>query len=162
MATTSSLVRTLSHCFDREEVTQEKFEIYVRYLRDVPVETLERAVDSLVCTKLDNRLPTVGQIREACAELILELPTETAAIRQVDRRNEWVRERDGDGPVLHPLVKEALNQVGGASAFRQSDSPSIVRAQLGRVYRDLRAAAVRELQASPSLDPGPVLRQLAA
>jgi len=47
-------------------------------------------------------------------------------------------------PQLPPLVQEALDLVGGPFGLRDAEEPSVVRGQLARAYRNLRARQVRQ------------------
>lgn len=117
-------------------------DVYVRRLSTLPPEILTRVVHELIDT--ETRFPTVGQIKTLAGERVLRLPSEQDAVAQVEARMAWAtRGREGDPPAVHPLVEQALRQFGGYAAFRLADSPSIVRSQFIRAYRDARAAEVR-------------------
>lgn len=116
---------------------------YLRHLSDVPIEVLRVAVDRLIRT--ESWFPSIAGIRLVCAELLLDLPGEEEALRQVSTRAHWRREApDQEPPDVHPLVQEAVDRVGGLWALRTSERPSVVIGQFTKVYREMRGNAVRE------------------
>lgn len=142
----TDLLADLKDAFPRQRVELATITVYVRELADVPIDDLERAVRGII--RESQWFPTVSEIRARVAEMTLELPIETAALAQVDARMEWARqEEDGRGepPPIHPLVSTAVDRVGGWHSFRTEDA-SAVGGRFGRVYRELRAAAIREKQ----------------
>jgi hypothetical protein len=108
--------------------------------------------------------PTLRAIREAVAETILELPGEEEALAQIEARVTWGRsdDRDGDPPPVHPLVRQALDHVGGFHAWKQTSEPGILRSQFLRLFREVRAASIREVQIGRELAPGPRRPELGA
>lgn len=145
--TTADILSDLVRLYEREQVGRERYGILVRELSDVPPEVLERAVRQVARTS--EFFPTLAAIRSACAELVLDLPSESAALAQVEARMRWGRADEdarGDPPRVHPLVKAALDHVGGYYAFKSADEPAVVRGQFLRLYRSLRADAVGGLQ----------------
>lgn len=158
--TRQEVLARLGLAFPHQKVPAETFAFYLRDLGEIPIDSLERAVERLVRTS--ERFPTIRAIRETCAEQLLELPGEPAALSQVQALIAWGRERQGPAPAMHPIVKEALDQVGGAVAFRTSDEPGVVRGQFSRIYRDLRSGAIQDAQLAPALEPGPQTRELTA
>lgn len=148
MPTTESLLADLARAFPRQSVTAGTFQTYLRELADVPVPTLERTVRTLI--RSSEFWPSVRAVLEACAELTLALPGEADALAQIEARMAWARQdaqsRAQEPPPVHPLVREALDHVGGWHAFRAADEPAVVRGQFGRLFRELRARAVRDAQ----------------
>lgn len=154
--TAATLIARLARAFPRQPVPRDTFELYLVDLSEVPVAVLEPAVTHLIRTS--EWFPTVSAIREACAENVLELPSEAAALAQVEARIRWARqgdEREGAAPAVHALVKEALDRVGGYPAFRGSEEPSRVRRQFGVLYGQLREGALRQARIAPAIGPPP-------
>lgn len=141
--TVAQTVDYLARTFHRQPFAQD---VYQAELADCPPDVLAAAVRSLIRTSME-WVPSIGHIRAEIAERLLALPSEREAVAQVDARIEHGRAREGDAPVVHPLVREAVNHVGGWHSLRASDRPEVVRAQLLRFYRDARAAEVRECAA---------------
>lgn len=128
--------------------------LYLRELADIPAEILAVAVRDVIRTS--DHFPRVKAIREAAALRTLALPTESEALAQVAARIAWGRQPEQDRgapPVLHPLVGEALDHVGGYHAFRVADEPGVVRGQFLRLYKDLRSGALRDANVGPALPP---------
>lgn len=146
--TPAQALATLARAFPRYPVPAETATLYIQALADIPPAVLVHAVAGIINTRTSDRLPTVGMIREAAAEFTLALPTEAEALRQITARIDWARDRNGDPPKVHPTVDAALRQVGGYAAFRQADS-GVVKGQFGRIYRDERAARIRDEQQRP-------------
>lgn len=152
MTSTLELVFDLADGWPREELRSRTVEIYVEDLSDIPLPTLGAAVKTL--RRTSEFFPTIRAIREAAAEITLDLPSEDEALSQVERRIDLAkRTEDGEGaPSLnvsapvHVDVRRALDHVGGFYAFRSTSEPSIVRGQFLRIYREIRAGRVRALQ----------------
>lgn len=138
------LVRALCDAF-RENLEAGAFAAYVRELSDIPPDVLERAVQILI--RDVDRFPSIHAVRAAAAALVLPLPDEAAALNQVEYRTAWIRQepRSPTPPSMHELVHECLRQVGGIDAWRRTDQPSVIRGQFLRLYRDARAARLREV-----------------
>lgn len=129
----------------QQPLTAGAAEVYRRNLADVPPALLQQAAER--CIRTCRWFPRVAEIREAAAEIALQLPGEARALDQIDNRVRWARDgQQGEPPPVDPLVVEALARVGGYPAWRGGDGP-IVRGQFGRVYREERAAAIRETAA---------------
>lgn len=145
MPSPTELIADLSRAFPRQPVTRDTLVVYLRELSDMPVEVLEPTIRELIRTS--EFFPTVRAIREAAAERSLGLPSEADALSQIEARMLWARTGShGEQPPVHPLVKEALDHIGGWHAFRAADEPSVVRGQFLRLYRELRLRGIREAQ----------------
>jgi hypothetical protein len=138
------LLAPLARAYPRHRLSRDGFEAYLADLAGIPAGRLAEAVRRVVRTS--EWFPTVAALRRCCAEAQLALPSEQEALGQVDARAAWSRDRDGDPPGLHPLAAAALARVGGLAALRGSGEPSIVRAQLGKAYRELRDRALEDAQ----------------
>lgn len=149
------LLADLAEAFPRQakDVTRATLQLYKRELEDLPHEALAHAVKALIRTS--EWFPTVSAIRQAASERLLDLPSDAAALAQIEARLDWGRQRTGadeetpstDGaPDVHPLVRDALELAGGFYAFRRSDNPAVVRGQFAKLYRELRAGKVRDIQ----------------
>lgn len=140
----SETVGYLLRGFPRQTADRAQYE---RELADVPAQVLVKAVRSIL-RQPGEWLPTVGDVRARCVELMLDLPSEREAARQVDARIQWARSgRGGECPSVHPLVREAVAHVGGWHTLKSSDRPEVVRGQMLRFYREARQAEIRERSA---------------
>lgn len=143
------LLQELANAYPRQAVPDATVMVYLRALADVPPADLERAVLALI--RESRWFPAVSEILERVAELALALPSEPDALAQIESRMRWARlpehERGDDpGPTVHPLVRETLDRVGGWHTFRNAEDATVIRGQFGRLYRDLRASAIRQRQ----------------
>lgn len=138
--TLQALIANLARAYPRQPVAPETFGIYLEDLAGISVAVLEVALIRL--RRTSEWFPTLRAIREVCAELVLELPSEQAALAQVQAYLRGTINR----AEVHPLVDEAVKLAGGFRELRESTNQSVVRGQLARAYRELRAAAVLEAQ----------------
>ncbi|MFL5313057.1 MAG: hypothetical protein ACJ79H_21705 [Myxococcales bacterium] len=137
----------LTKAFRREKITPDVLALYLAELSDLPPAAVEAAARELIRTS--DFFPTIKALREAAVERLLSLPTEAQALAQIEARMGWARKSEdarGDPPEVHPLVREALDRVGGWHAFRATDEAGVVRGQFLRLYRDLRSTSVKEAQ----------------
>jgi hypothetical protein len=144
------LVADLADAFPQREISRETVSIYVKHLQDIGPAEMEAAVQRLIRTS--SRFPTIRELREAVAEASLALPTEVEALALVN----------GGVRGLHPLVREALEAVGGYHAWRVTDEPGVMRGQFSRIYREMRAARLNEFVVGDALPPAPPVRELTA
>lgn len=140
----NDLLNTLRLAYPRDAIPVETYGLYGRLLLDLPLDAVAAAVDDCICTS--RFFPSLHDLRAAAAERMLGLPNEAAALAQVEARAAWGRDRDGDAPVVDPLVKEALEHVGGFHGYRHAEKPAVFRGQFLNLYREMRAAAIHELQ----------------
>lgn len=146
------LIADLIAAFPLDRIPAETGQLYLKMTVDIPPAVLAEAVRALICTS--RRFPSVSAIREAAAEHVLNLPADHEALAQVQRHLSR-----GDVPIaerrpLHPLVSDAVRAMGGFYAFRSADSPSILHAQFMRLYRDMRASALRDAVITVALTTG--------
>lgn len=135
----------LMRALPKESISQGTFDEYIADLHDIAPDLLDDGVTLLLRSRRDPWFPTIGDIRHACAEIYLALPTEHEAMTQVEARMLWGRgDRDEQAPGVHALVLRALSQVGGWTVLRESEDPASTRARFARVYRDLRAETIKE------------------
>lgn len=151
-------IADLAAAFPQRTITRETLSIYARELGDLDPVALGDAVRRLIRTS--EFFPTIHAIRDAVAEDQLGLPGEAEALRQVNARAAF-REPTGPAPTVHPLVREAVNLLGGWHAIRATDEPGVMRGQLLRLYRELRHARVAEhVVSSDALVGAPNVREL--
>lgn len=147
MLSRRDLIVELMRAYPRQPFTEDNFRAYQAALADVPPELLEPAVRALI--RETKWLPTIAEIRERVAELALRLPREPEALQQIEERMRWGRESAttrGDPPDVHPLVREALDRVGGWHSFHIAEEATVIRGQFGRLYRELRTEAIHAAQ----------------
>lgn len=154
MAPPAALISDLVRAYPRTPISPDTLRVYLDDLGEIPHALLEQAIRQVIRTQ--EFFPTIRSIREACAEIALDLPTDTEALQLVDDHLLQARE----GTVvwkMPPLVEEAVKLAGGYRAFRTSDEPTVVRGQFARYFRDLRAARIRAAQTSDTVVPARAL-----
>lgn len=146
--TSADLIARLEQAFPREKVSAQRMGLLLAEVADIPPAALEAAVQDAI--RRSEFFPSIAALRNAAAEWMLGLPREPDALAQVEVRMAWARrpeaERSSDPPEVHPLVREALDRVGGWHAFRATDEAGVVRGQFMRIYRELRAGAIEGAQ----------------
>lgn len=175
--TIPQLIADLKRAFPRERIPTETLAIFVRELADVDPAVLDEAVRTII--RGSRYFPTIAEIRDVAASRVLGLPDEAEALAQADRYSFAdpqpvdcphpsyeealdCRRCQGTGVRytvtvdIHPLVREALDLVGGRHGYRTADEPSVVRGQFLRLYRSLRDRAHREAMVGEitALPPG--------
>lgn len=149
------LLADLVHAFPRNSVAPETILVYARELSDLAPAALALAVRSLI--RSSEWFPSIRAIREQAAEILLALPTESVALSQIEDRVGWARreehEREGEEPPeVHPMVREALDHVGGFHAFKTADKPAVIRGQFLSLFREMRASRIRDVQVGALAD----------
>lgn len=146
----SLLLLKLRDAFPRQakDYPRETFAEYKSQLQDLPYDAVHASVNELIRTS--EFFPSVRAIREAACERVLALPSRTQALSQIEARIRWQRLSDGEKeasrPVVHPLVQEALDLVGGYYAWKTTDNPAVIRGQFSKAYDELRGQAIRDAQ----------------
>lgn len=167
-------VAALAAAYPRQAVTRDTVAVYVRSLRDLPVDHVEAATRTLMNDSV--YFPTIAEIRQVVLERVHPLPQPEEAWEQV---MVWLAARgrrqpcptcegrvaddvcatcgdEGTVPVerqpLDQVVQRALDNVGGIAAYLDTDEPGIVRAQFVKTYAAFRRDARRvENQSSAGL-----------
>lgn len=160
-----AILADLARAFPRQKDLTDPatFGLYLRLLADLDPAVLDAAVTHLILAGGD-WLPSVSAIREAAAELVLDLPREAAALAQIHAVIAWNRLPEasrGPAPAVHPLVRRTVYSLGGYYAFRTSDKPSVLLGQFSRLYGEARSEALHEVRApAAALPPVPSLRAI--
>lgn len=136
------LTAALKAAYPRQEVDEATLAIYAESLLDLDYPAAQRTVHGLIRTS--RFFPTIAEVRTAWAEHELGVPSAGAAWEQASNR--W--------PVTNPVVRRALELVGGSYAIRTSENPVAIRAHFMRVYDDLRREAVNAVAShgAPALE----------
>jgi len=130
------LVERLLVAYPQARVSEDTCALYARYLLDLDAAAASEAVDDLI---LDSpTLPTIAEIRRRVIETGVELPTALEAWASI------VGTRTGGEPVeISPLVREVCNLFGGSYTIRNSEQPTIMRAQFLKAYAERRDEELR-------------------
>ncbi len=132
----SRLVERLLLAYPQAPVGEETRAFYARYFIDLDVSVASEAVDDLI---LDSpTLPTIAEIRRAVIEKDVELPTALEAWASI-----VARRSSAETVEMSPLVREVCNLFGGSYTIRNSDQPTIMRAQFLKAYAERRDEELR-------------------
>lgn len=133
VAQAQKLVNGLIAAYPEVQPREETVATFVRFLVDLEHHAAEEAIEDLIATSLS--MPTIAAIRRLVINEELQLPTPAEAWLAVSEPTR--------AEVLHDLVKEARELLGGSWAIRTSDQPSITRAQYLKIYEELREKALQ-------------------
>lgn len=153
------LFNMLRCAFPGQRLTNETAEVYEQFMLDLDFEATKRAIASLIGTRVEGFIPTIGAIRKAVLD-ITSGPQRTGAeawqeaLEQV-RAVGWC----GKPTFADPLVAEALRLFGSWQEFCASpedDAPG--RARFIAHYEVLQTRARQQAQApvfgwSPKANP---------
>lgn len=116
-AEVAKIVKMIEHAYGKE-IAVERVAVYVRCLEDIPFDALKAATIHLITTS--KWQPSISELREAAFGLMLnthELPTAYEAWQEI-KRNVM---RPQDAEYSHPLIKRAIDSLGGLEAFGASE-----------------------------------------
>lgn len=132
------LVATLAAAFPRQEIPQESIEVYAADLADLDADLARRAIEN--ARRGSRWFPTIAEIREAAAELLLGAPASMAAWEQaVSLRAD-----------RHPLVSRARKMCGDSWYWSHLDTAtSFARRDFLTAYSEVKAKAVAEIVQAP-------------
>lgn len=134
----TALMAELAAAYPNQQILEETFRVYAGDLLDVDYAVAREAATRVRRTL--RRFPTIADLREAAAEIILGAPSLMAAWEQALR-----------GPGRHELVRRARRMVGDDFDWRVQPTDSL-RPAFMAAYKELRAEAVLEVVA-----PQPIL-----
>lgn len=132
----ANLMAGLLLAYPRHAVQQGQTAFYGRMLSDLGYGEVQAAVQAHIAES--PYFPSVADIRGLVIERRLSLPSPAEAW---EAANAVVA--TGEARRLHPVVKRALEAMGGSYALRTADNVPVVRAQFERLYGDLRTQTLR-------------------
>ncbi len=130
------LVERLLAAYPAARVTEDTRSFYAHYLVDLDASAASEAVDDLIVDSAT--LPTIAEIRRGVIEKDVELPTALEAWAAIVGRRP-----SGETVEMSPLVGEVCNLFGGSYTIRNSDQPTIMRAQFLKAYAERRDEELR-------------------
>lgn len=145
------MLKVLQDAYPREPLPEDTLELYARMLLDLPVDLARRAVLAVIASRPYPTPPTIGEIRQAAARLILHAPTAAEALAEV---RDQIREASGiygSPRFSHPAIARAVDAIGWHNIC-QTQEPEVMHAQFIRVYEmvvDSWTAALADAQPSP-------------
>ncbi len=130
------LVDQLADAYPLTPPTEGTRALYVRYLADLDARAAQEAMTEII---LDSpTLPMIAEIRRKVIERDVDIPTPLEAWAAI------VGPRPGGEAVdFHPVVREICNLFGGTYTIRNSDEPTIMRAQFLKAYAERRDEELR-------------------
>lgn len=153
----ATLMAVLGTAFGENGMPKARTEIYYDQLKDIPIDVLKRAVESILRHRKYSSIPTIAEIREAA--LGRDEDIETAALEAWSRASRAVECSLYlcDGTLLDEAVRVAF---GGWERFGQTDREHEMadRAHFLKVFRSL--ARKRRDLGRPALCPAKEIRQL--
>lgn len=127
---------------------EDALKLWIASLEDLPEEHVVRAIDELRVAP-GTRPPSLGDIRDRAVENMLHLPSYAEAVEEI--QSALVTSRL---PSLPEPAHRAYRATGGRSAWRESESPTVLRAQFRELYASFRAEAIRAAREGRTwLDP---------
>jgi len=139
------LVAILEAAYPRQELRRDTVEIYARFLQDLDYKVAERAIQNHI--RNEKWFPTIAEIREACVELVHNLPSTEEAmeiIRSAVQNNNYQVIRENE------LFRQAVATVGFEN-IGHSEYPEPLYRQVKEAYENLRKREIRRLQSTPAV-----------
>lgn len=139
------LVAILEAAYPRQELRRDTVEIYARFLQDLDYKVAERVIAQHIRTQ--KWFPAISEIREACVELVHNLPSTEKAmeiIRSAVQRYDYGAIRDND------LLRQAVATVG-FEKIGYSEYPEPLYKQIKEAYEKLRTRELQRLTALPKV-----------
>lgn len=161
----AALMAALGTAFGDNGMPKARAAIYYEHLRDIPIDSLERAVEFIIRSRKYSSIPTIAEIREAA--LGRDEDIETAALEgwALAKREVAFGYRYEDGKMVYggrdAILDEAVRVAfGGWYNFGQTNPENEIadRAHFLRVFKGL-ARRRREL-GELALPAGPGTRRL--
>lgn len=170
------VMATLAAAYPQRDLASETIEVYAHDLADLDAGVAAAAVERL--RRTSRFFPTISEIREAAAELVLGAPPSTVAWRQAlafaSHRHVWgdCPDCDGSGFVdvereemchrcgsagrvcvqpeepLHPTVHEAYELTGDALFWRETPAAQLRKAFF-EAYAEVKRTAILGIVAPP-------------
>lgn len=139
------LVAILEAAYPRQELRRDAVEIYAMFLQDLDYKVAERVIAQHIRTQ--KWFPAISEIREACAEMVHQLPTTEQALAIV---------RDAVRTANYSMVKsnDLLHQAVATVGFEKigySEYPEPLYKQIKEAYEKLRTRELQRLTALPKI-----------
>jgi hypothetical protein len=150
----ANIMAMLVLAWPRFEVKTGQTALYGRMLADLDCSEVQQAAQTLIAES--PWFPSIADIRIRVVERRLALPSPAEAWEAVA-----MAALHGGG-YLHPVVRRALDSVGGSWAVRTSENLTTLRAQFERLYTDLRAQELKRETLQGLGLAVPLTRRLAA
>jgi len=148
----AKIIATLTAAYPRNEIQEETGKLYARFLQDLDYIKAQAAIIKIIAN--NKWFPTVAEIREAAMQVDHpNFPLPADAWEEVTRQ---IRNVGYVGvPVFsHPLIKKAVDGMGGWISLCQSEDGMVDRAHFLKVFESYRNRHIEEEKTAP------IMRQL--
>jgi len=139
------LVAILEAAYPRQELRRDTVEIYAMFLQDLDYKLAERVIAQHIRTQ--KWFPAISEIREACAEMVHQLPTTEQALAIV---RDAVRTANYSMVKSNDLLHQAVDTVGWHKLLSSEYSEPLYR-QIKEAYEKLRTRELQRLTALPKV-----------
>ena len=139
------LITLLQMAYPRQALGDKTVEVYANFIQDLDYKVAERAVAQHI--RNEKWFPTIAEIREACVELVHNLPSTEEAmeiIRSAVQNNNYQVIRENE------LFRQAVATVGFEN-IGYSEYPEPLYRQVKEAYENLRKREIRRLQSTPAV-----------
>lgn len=139
------LMTILQMAYPRQNLGEKTVEVYAGFIQDLDYKTAERAIQNHI--RNEKWFPAIAEIREACVELVHNLPSTEQAmeiIRSAVQRYDYGAIKDND------LLRQAVATVG-FEKIGYSEYPEPLYKQVKEAYENLRKRKIKNLQNTPAV-----------
>jgi hypothetical protein len=139
------LVTMLQLAYPRQVLDEKNVEVYARFIQDLNYKVAEQVITEHIMTQ--KWFPTIAEIREACVELVHNLPSTEEAmeiIRSAVQNYNYQAIKNND------LLRQAVATVG-FEKIGYSEHPEPLYRQIKEAYDNLRKQEIKRLQSTPAV-----------
>ena len=139
------LVNVLAAAYPRQVLEKPTIDLYTLYLQDLDYRVTQRVIANHI--RNEKWFPTIAEIREACVEMVHEIPSTEQAmeiIREAVRRNDFQSISQND------LMRQAIATVGFEKIGYSEYAEPLYR-QIKEAYENLRKREIKQLQSTPAV-----------
>lgn len=139
------LVAILEMAYPRQDLREQTVEVYARFLQDLDYKVAEQVVSHYI--KTQKWFPSIAEIREACAEMVHDLPTTEQAMEII---RSAVQQYDYGSIRANDLLRQAVATVG-FDKIGYSEHPEPLYRQIKEAYERIRTRELHRLAAMPQV-----------
>lgn len=139
------LVAILEMAYPRQDLREQTVEVYARFLQDLDYKVAEQVVSHYI--KTQKWFPSIAEIREACAEMVHDLPTTEQAMEII---RSAVQQYDYGSIRANDLLRQAVATVG-FDKIGYSEHPEPLYRQIKEAYERIRTRELHRLASMPQV-----------
>jgi hypothetical protein len=139
------LITLLQMAYPRQDLGDKTVEVYAGFIQDLDYNVAERAIKNHI--RGEKWFPSIAEIREACVELVHDLPSTEEAmeiIRSAVQNYNYQAIKNND------LLRQAVATVG-FEKIGYSEYPEPLYRQVKEAYENLRKREIKNLQSTPAV-----------